>query len=152
MRLADFLDEQRVSVSIEARTKGEALEALASLLACGTTLDSRDVLHGLEDRESLGSTGIGSGVAIPHARIGGLDRTIAALSISARGVEFDAIDGKPVHLFVALVAPAKHAADHLKALARISRLLKDDAVRDRLRRAPTPRDAFDIAIQEDGFR
>ena len=150
MRLADILSLDRVSVSLEAEDKVAALRAIARLFAkTETTLGEDDVLRVLQAREQLASTGVGSGVAIPHGRIGAVDKMLGALAISRRGVSFESIDGEPARIFMAVLAPERHTGDHLKALARISRLLRDAAVRQRLLAAADEAQALQIVVEED---
>src|SRR5688500_6903027 len=150
MRLADILSLDRVSVSLEAEDKVAALRAIARLFAkTETTLGEDDVLRVLQAREQLASTGVGSGVAIPHGRIGAVDKMLGALAISRRGVSFESIDGEPARIFMAVLAPERHTGDHLKALARISRLLRDGAVRQRLLAAADEAQALQIVVEED---
>jgi PTS system nitrogen regulatory IIA component len=103
----------------------------------------------LADREVVASTGVGSGVAIPHGRVDGLSTMRAALAICPKSVDFDAIDGEPVRILVAVLAPNRHTGDHLKALARISRLLRDESVRMRLLRAQDAVSLHAIVAEED---
>src|SRR5262245_5862667 len=146
MKLADILTLDRVTTSLPDGTKDEVLRALAGLF---TGLSTDEVLRVFREREALASTGIGSGVAVPHGRLSTADRMFAALAVSRDGVEFDCVDGKPAKIFIALVAPALHTGDHLKALARISKLLRDGALRERLLAAGSAADAYDTLIQAD---
>jgi PTS system nitrogen regulatory IIA component len=133
MRLADLLHVERVSPSLEAGDKGGVLRELAALFhAAQADLDVASVHDVLARREALASTGVGSGVAIPHGRVAGLEQMQAAMGIHHQGVAFDAVDGRPAHIFVAVLAPERRPSDHLKALARISRLLRDEDVRREL--------------------
>ena len=100
-------------------------------------------------RESLGSTAIGQGIAIPHAKSDCVERLVSAFGLSAKGVDFDSLDGEPAHIFFLLVAPQDSAGPHLKALARISRLLKDKYFRDSLRSCTDDKSVIKIIIQED---
>src|SRR6185503_21035524 len=105
-------------------------EEMAGCLAdCYRQLDRQKVLDVLLERERISTTAIGEGVAIPHGKLAGVDRVLGAFARSPEGVDFASLDGGPTHLFFALIAPENAAADHLKALARISRLLKDEAFR-----------------------
>ncbi len=152
MRLAQILAVDRVRTGFEAADKTAALRALARVFATSDpTLVEDDVYTVLLAREQLASTGIGSGVAIPHGRLGTISMR-AAMAISRAGVEFDALDGDRAHIFVAVLGPDQHTGDHLKALARISRVLRDDAVRARLIAAPDASTAFGILIAEDDLR
>jgi len=103
----------------------------------------------LLDRERLSSTGIGDGVAIPHGKLAGLPGLVAAFGVSREGLDFDAIDGKPTHLFFALLAPENSAGVHLKALARISRLFKNPAFRKAIVEAPDAQRVYDLIASED---
>ena len=152
MRLREILQPERVVPQLDAADKREALRALARIfVAQDARLVEDDVLRVLTEREALGSTGVGSGVAIPHGRLHGLDAMQAALALCPRGVAFDAIDGEPAQIFIALLAPDHHTGDHLKALARISRLLRDASVRERLLRAEG-RDALLAVVEEEDAR
>jgi nitrogen PTS system EIIA component len=150
MRLADLLHPDRVTVSLQASDKDGVLRALAQLFC---TIDgglvADDVFRVLADREALASTGVGSGVAIPHGRIAGVSSLRAALGVHRTGVAFDAVDGRPAHIFVAVLAPERQPSEHLKALARISRLLRNEGVRQRLLEAPDAQAAFDRILRAD---
>ncbi|GLQ21253.1 PTS sugar transporter subunit IIA [Algimonas porphyrae] len=104
----------------------------------------RDIVAAAIERERLGSTGVGNGVALPHARIEGLDQVVAAFARLAEPIEFDAVDGRPVDLVCFLLAPADCGGAHLRALARVSRLLRRQELRQRLRAAPGPEALFAI--------
>lgn len=120
----------------QADGKDDILRRLSALFADAFSLDSVQVLEHLEERERLGSTGFGRGVAIPHARMPDLNRPVAALLKLERPVEFAAADGLPVDLVFGLLSPANSGATHLHALAAISRLVRDEAVHDALCDAP----------------
>jgi nitrogen PTS system EIIA component len=133
MRLMDLVSAESIEPGLRAADKHSVLAALGVLLARAMPgAKAEDVTRVLEEREALASTGVGDEVAIPHGRMAGIDRVVAALAFSATGVEFDAIDRRPVRIFVAIIAPEKDTTGHLKALARFSRLLRDSRVRDRL--------------------
>lgn len=155
MRLQEILDVERIDADFSADSKPAALSALAQLLSEGATgagvqASTDDVRRVLEAREALQSTGVGSGVAIPHGRLGGLDRFVGALAIHHGGVEFEAIDGQPVSILFAVIGPDRAAGEHLKCLARIGRLLRDDGVRARLVGAKSAEDALSIVREVDG--
>jgi len=122
---------------IEAADKHAILTRLSDLFARSCELDAGLVLEYLDEREKLGSTGFGRGVAIPHARIPGIQRPMAALLKLRHPVDFDAADGMPVDLVFGLLSPENSGAAHLHALAAISRLMREEAVRDALADAPT---------------
>jgi nitrogen PTS system EIIA component len=150
MRLTDILSEERVTTALTATTKEEALSALAQLFtADDPALDARAVYEVLSERERLASTGIGSGVAIPHGRIGQLERLRAAIAISPSGIPFEAIDGAPVRIVVGVLAPQHHTGDHLRVLARVSRLLRSQQVRESLLAAADAHAAFEIIARAD---
>ncbi len=150
MRLTDILSEARVTTQLAATTKEGALFALAQLFTRDdTVLDARSVYEVLSERERLASTGIGSGVAIPHGRIGVLDTLRAAVAVSPSGIPFDAIDGAPVRIVVGVLAPQHHTGDHLRVLARVSRLLRSREVRESLLLAQGPHDAYEIIARAD---
>lgn len=133
MRLSDILTEERVTVSLRADEKSAVLDALAGLLASGANgLSVAAIAKVLKDREQLASTGVGDEVAIPHGRVPGLQRVVAAVALCADGLAFDAIDGRPVKILVAILAPDRAPGDQLRALAKVSRLLRDRRVRERI--------------------
>ena len=155
MQIMSFLDEQAISCEMKARTKEDVIRELVTLLVKSGTIKEKDVarlIQVLLEREALGSTGIGQGVAIPHGKSNIVSKLVSAFSVSREGVAFDALDGEPVHLFFLLIAPEDSAGPHLKALARISRLLKDKHLRDRLRNASDPKALGKILADEDERR
>lgn len=150
MRLTEILNEQRVTTQLTATTKEEALAALAQLFTEDDAgLDAKAVYEVLSERERLASTGIGSGVAIPHGRIAQLERLRAAIAVSPAGIPFEAIDGAPVRIVVGVLAPQHHTGDHLRVLARVSRLLRNPEVRESLLQARDAHEAFAIITRAD---
>lgn len=150
MRLTDILDEEAIIPDIQARSKLEALEVLAeAAIKRAPYIDRQSILNTLIEREKLGSTGIGEGIAIPHGKPKGLKETEAAFGRSLQGIDFEALDGQPVHLFFLLLAPDNSAGIHLKILARISRLFKNSEVRTALIKAKTGKEIYDIIAMED---
>ena len=152
MRLADVLTVDGISTDLTARDKDATLRELARLVAAGEggspTLDAEAVYQALAEREQLATTGVGSGVAIPHGRLH-TDRFRVAIAISPDGVPFDSVDGEPARILFAVLAPESHPADQLRVLARISRVLKDQAVRSRLLGAASRQAALDIVVEEE---
>lgn len=149
MKIVEFLNDKAVTANLKATTKDAALKELVDLLAKAEGIKQKDDLYkALLSRESLGSTGIGQGVGIPHAKTNAVKKLVAALGISQQGVNFDALDGEMVHIFFLLVAPEDSAGPHLKGLARISRLLKDKFFRESLK-AITDEKAIIRLIQEE---
>ena len=129
MKIASLLSLDTIGEKLEAADGREALAALASLLVdAGHIPEGTDIVSNLESREELGSTGVGNGVAIPHVRLKNLPSFRMALGRSVEGVDFNAPDGKPVHLFFLLVTPEDSPGGHLKVLARISRLMKQPGI------------------------
>ena len=136
MNLTEILKRDFILEELEARNQHEVLDELVGVFAMGgVRFDPEAMLQVLLERERLGSTGIGDGIAIPHGKLQGLDEILLSFGRSSEGISFDAMDGKPVHLFFLLMAPENSAGLHLKILAKISRMLKDPALRDNLLRA-----------------
>ena len=151
MKMMDFLHEKAISVDIKATKKSDVIKELVDLLSQTHSLKQNDkLIKTLMNRESLGSTGIGQGIGIPHAKSDIVHELIGVLGISKAGVDFDSLDGEPTHIFILLVAPEDAAGPHLKALAKISRMLKDKFIRDSLIAAKDPKAVIDIISQEDG--
>ena len=133
MKILDIMTEKSIIQDLKGRTKKEVLEELIdALLECKPQMDRERLLSVLLERERLGSTGIGDGIAIPHGKLKDLDRLVLSFGRSSQGVDFESMDGKPVHLFFLLVAPESCAGIHLRALAKIARLLKNSSVRKKL--------------------
>src|SRR5579871_3611542 len=150
MKIAEFLSPQAVSAELAARNKADALRELCETLSKAHPQLSVDrLVEVLQEREKLGSTGIGEGVAIPHGKLNGLPQLLASFGISRGGIDFDAIDGKPTFLFFTLVAPENSAGIHLKALARISRLFKSPRFREEILNAANAQQIYDLIAQED---
>lgn len=150
MKLLEIVSPEAVVDNLHAATKEGVLRELSERIAQGVpTLSADSLTRILMERESLGSTGIGDGVAIPHGRVSGLDRLVAAFGRSRDGVQFHSLDGKPTHLFFVILAPEYSAGMHLKALARISRLLKDERFRRSLLDAADADELRSILRKED---
>ena len=150
MKITDILDESSIIQDLRSTSKKGILEELSSVLVERGKLPDRDkVVEVLLEREKLGSTGIGDGIAIPHGKMKGIKELVTSFGRSITGVDFESIDNKPTHLFFLLVAPENSAGIHLKALARISRLLKDSSFRNRLMEARDRQDLFRIIAEED---
>ncbi|HZO13668.1 MAG TPA: PTS sugar transporter subunit IIA [Polyangiaceae bacterium] len=147
MSIVEILSPERVSVSNPAEgmvsDKSSALERLARMLASGQEkVDAELILRVLTERERLQSTGVGGGVAVPHGSVAELQSQIGALLVCPRPIDFDAIDGAPVNILFALVGPKGAPAEHLKILARVSRLLREAAFRERLAQAQSGSEAY----------
>ncbi|HEY7726681.1 MAG TPA: PTS sugar transporter subunit IIA [Anaeromyxobacteraceae bacterium] len=135
MSLADLLVPDGV-LEIAGSTPAAVLAELAAPVARAHRMEPARLVAALAEREKLGSTGVGDGVAIPHARVAGLAALAASFGRARAGVDFRAVDGRPVRLFVALLAPDQSAGQHLQALARVSRMLKSAAFREAALAAP----------------
>ncbi len=150
MRIQDIVSPEAIVDDLRAGSKEGVLRELSEVIAKIVPKLSADSLTAiLMERESLGSTGIGDGVAIPHGKVGGIEHLVAAFGRSRNGVLFDSLDGKPAHLFFLIVAPEYSAGMHLKALARISRLLKDERFRRSLLDAEDADELQRILREED---
>ncbi len=133
MDLSDLIRKDALLPSVKATSKRQVIQELAAKGAEISGLEERQIFDTLLEREKLGSTGIGEGIAIPHGKLPGLDRIHGAMARLSRPVDFEALDGQPVDLVFLLLAPEDAGADHLKALARIARILRMPGVADRLR-------------------
>lgn len=138
MNIVDFITADAVVAPLRAATKAQALAELAKRAAVLTGRSEAEILAAVTEREALGSTGFGGGIAIPHAKLKGIDRIHGVFARLDRAIDFQAIDGQPVDLLCLLLAPAAGNADHLKALACVSRSLRDAATCGRLRQGTTP--------------
>lgn len=149
MKLADILKKEGVIGELRATDKKSVLEELSSLVSeVYSTLNQEQVLKVLLEREKLGSTGVGNGVAIPHGKTGGLDQIVCVFGRSKKGIDFQSHDRKPAMLFFVLLAPENAVGTHLQALARLSRLLKLETTRIRLFEIKNE-ELFDFLIKED---
>ena len=147
MTLLDILSSKSTIVGLQSDTKDGIIEELVDSLEVGDAITDRDkVLQAVLEREKTMSTGIGDGIAIPHGKSEAVIRLAAALGTHKRGVEFEALDGEPACVFFLLVSPASVSGPHIKALARISRLLKDDGFKKKLIEATTTEEIL-AAIQ-----
>jgi nitrogen PTS system EIIA component len=152
MKVLDFLDLESINLDIKSTAKKEAISELCDLLVTkGKIKDATAVLNALMEREKLGSTGIGQGVAIPHAKSESASGLVAALGVSKKGIKFDSLDGEPVFIVFLLVSPPDAAGQHLKVLARISRLLKDKFFRQSLKEAKSFDDIQKLIQEEDEY-
>jgi PTS system nitrogen regulatory IIA component len=150
MRLDQILKLEYLNDNMQAKTKTEALAELSEMIVKGyPRLVQAHILDVLQQREKLGSTGIGDGVAIPHGKVGDLDDLVVAFGRSREGVAFDSMDGKPVHIFFLLLAPENCAGQHLKALARISKMLKAGNFRKKLMESNSKSDLYNIIVEQD---
>ena len=152
MQIMDFLSKKAIVMDIKSTKKEEVIKELVDALVNSGDIEKRSrnkLIDSLMARESLGSTAIGQGIAIPHAKSDCVDKLIAAFGLSKKGVDFDSLDGEPTHIFFLLVAPEDAAGPHLKALARISRMLKDKFLKDSLILAKDEKTMLNIIAKED---
>ncbi len=150
MKIFDLLFPETVVEELKAKTKDEVIRELARVVAGNCEeIAPLELAKILLERESLGSTGIGEGVAIPHGKYPGIKFLTGALGRSTKGIDFQSMDGKPAHLFFLLVAPENSAGLHLKALARISRLLKTERFRKKIMDAGSQIEMVEILREED---
>ncbi len=148
MKILDVLEKEAILVDLQAKDKIGILNELVAPIARITGIDQNEIVRVLMERERLGSTGIGSGIGIPHGKLKNLDRLVLGFGLSRQGVDFESMDGYPTHLFFLLLTP-EHATDlHLKLLARVSRLLKKEPLKEMMMKA-TRADKIITIIGED---
>jgi PTS system nitrogen regulatory IIA component len=150
MKITDMLRKEYMIERLLARGKTAVLEEMVAQFQRGPeTFSEPEMVRVLLEREKLGSTGIGEGIAIPHGKLEGLEGMIVAFGRSPEGIDFEAMDGKPVHLFFMLMAPENSTGQHLKVLARISRILKDGDFRQQLLDAGSVDQLYRIIADKD---
>ena len=150
MKLSDILNQNHVISDLKAKDKkGVLAELVDVIVSSDPTLDKNSLVKVLLERERLGSTGIGDGVAIPHGKFQGLKHPIISIGRSRKGLDFDAMDGEAVFLFFLLVAPEDSASIHLKALAKIAKIIKSRSFRNVLMQVPTREEIYQTIIQND---
>jgi PTS system nitrogen regulatory IIA component len=150
MQIGELLDRNAIALRVSAANKRQALAVVAELAARNLGLDAADVLDALTEREQAGSTGVGHGVAAPHARLAGIERMRGVFVRLEQPVAFDAIDDQPVDLIFALFAPLDAGSEHLRALARVSRSLRQADLRERLRQSRSADAMHALLVQEGG--
>lgn len=150
MKISDMLHKNYIVEDLKAAGKQEVLEELAGLFEAGNGHpEKRSVVDVLMEREKLGSTGIGNGIAIPHGKMTGIEKILIGFGRSRKGIDFNALDGRPVHLFFLLLAPEASSGLHLRILAKISRMLTDEDFRSELMKAATADDLFQTIHEMD---
>jgi PTS system nitrogen regulatory IIA component len=149
MQIGELLDRSAISLRVSVANKRQTLAVVSEIAARNLGLDAGDILDALTEREQAGSTGVGHGVAAPHARLEGLDRMRGVFVRLEQPVEFESVDDQPVDLIFALFAPKDAGTEHLRALARVSRLLRQAELRQQLRQARTA-DAIHALLVHDG--
>jgi PTS system nitrogen regulatory IIA component len=152
MKIMDFLSKKSILADLKSTKKEDVIKELVDLLINAGEIEKScrsKVLEALMERESLGSTAIGQGIAIPHAKTDCVGKLVGAFALSKKGVDFDSLDGEAVYIFFLLLAAQDSAGPHLKALARISRLFKDKYFRDSLRKCDDDKEVVKVIGQED---
>lgn len=151
MKISELIREDLILPEIRASRKEDVIRELAAHLASASTLFTEEqIARVLTEREKLGTTALGEGIAVPHAKIESLDRMTGCFARSRKGIDFGAEDRHPTHFFFVILAPPDCAGDHLKTLARISRLFKDRAIRDRLMAATSAAELYDVITSVEG--
>ncbi len=149
MKICDVLDRKSILSDLKARNKKGILEELVVPVAEIAGVSQKDLARVLMDRERLGSTGIGGGIGIPHGKMKDLESLVLGFGLSRKGVDFESLDGRPTHIFFILVTPENSTGLHLKLLARISRILKNDPFKSRLLEAADSDEILGIIKEED---
>ena len=149
MKILDVMHKEAIIDDLKSQTKKGVLEEMVAPLSHMTGKDHKALVRVLMDRERLGSTGIGGGIGIPHGKIKDLESLVLGFGLSRKGVDFEAIDGLPTHIFFLLITPENSTGLHLRLLARISRILKNDDFKERLKNAADRDEIFDIIKEED---
>jgi PTS system nitrogen regulatory IIA component len=150
MHIGELLDRNAIALRVSAANKRQTLAVVAEIAARNLGLDAAAILDALSEREQAGSTGVGHGVAAPHARLAGLQRMRGVFVRLEHPVDFDSVDDQPVDLIFALFAPLDAGSEHLRALARVSRALRQPELRQQLRQARTADAMHALLVQENG--
>jgi PTS system nitrogen regulatory IIA component len=149
MKICDVLQRETILADLKAQNKKGILEELVAPVAELANVNPEDLVKVLMERERLGSTGIGSGIGIPHGKMKNIDSLVLGFGLSRKGVDFESLDGQPTHIFFLLITSENSTGLHLKLLARISRILKDDPFRSRLLNASDGDEILDIIKEKD---
>jgi PTS system nitrogen regulatory IIA component len=149
MKILDVLRREAICADLKARDKKGILEELAAPVAATADVNRDEIIRVLMERERLGSTGIGGGIGIPHGKLKELRTLVLGFGLSRAGVDFESMDGKPTHIFFLLLTPENSTGLHLKVLARISRILKNDLFKEKLMAAATTEEIYAIIQEED---
>jgi PTS system nitrogen regulatory IIA component len=144
MKILDALTRDTILVDLQSKDKKGILEELVAPVAVAADINAGDLVKVLMEREQLGSTGIGGGIGIPHGKLKDLDDLILGFGLSRQGVDFESMDGRPTHIFFLLITPENSTGLHLKLLARISRLLKNEPFKEKLMQAGSVEDVIAI--------
>ena len=149
MKILDVLPREAILADLKAEDKKSVLEELVEPIARLKKANQEELVLVLMERERLGSTGIGSGIGIPHGKLKNLDELVLGFGLSRKGVDFESMDGRPTHIFFLLMTPENSTGLHLKVLARISKILKNETFRERLLASTSGDDIYRIIKDED---
>jgi len=150
MKLSEIIEEEDIISDLKASDKKSVLEELAEVISNHEpSINKKDIVKVLMERERLGTTGIGDGVAIPHGKLNGVRQPLISFGRSKKGMDFDAMDGQPAYLFFLLIAPENSSGIHLEILARIAKILKNSAFRKKLMESGTREECYQTIIQSD---
>ena len=153
MKITEFLSKECIKIGLKSKSKKDVLEELVDVLvAAGKVTDKKKVMQVLLEREELGSTGIGQGVAIPHGKTDDVTSLVAAFGLTKEGCQFDTLDGDPVNIFFLLLAPYNASGIHLKSLAKISGLLKDKYFRKGLVNCASADEVLTVIAEEEKLK
>lgn len=152
VRITDYMDEDLIELNLNGKNKEEVLKELSHIIAKSDKIEQKDVIYkALLEREALGSTGIGKGVAIPHAKTEGAKDLTIAFGISKEGVDFKSLDREKVKIFFVFASPMRESKKYLKVLARISRLIREESFRERLINCKNAKDVLKIIDKEEAI-
>jgi len=149
MKILEVLPKEAIITDMKSKVKNEVIEELVASISKITGINRSELIKVLLERERLGSTGIGGGIGIPHGKLKNLESLIMGFGLSRKGVDFESIDGRPAHLFFILLTPENSTGLHLKLLARISRLLKNESFKKKLMKATDSNQVYSIIEEVD---
>jgi fructose-specific phosphotransferase system IIA component len=152
MKITSFLDSKSIVLPLKSKDKKSIIKELIEVLAQNQKVkDKEEAFRSVMEREKLGSTGVGSNIAIPHGRTSAVDKLVGALGISKEGVDFESLDGDPVYFVFLILSPLEATGDYLRAISRVSRFFKDRFFREALKNAFSAEEVMKIIKQEDSF-
>lgn len=149
MKISDVLHKEAIVCGLMAQDKEGVISEIGKILSQVSGVSSEEIVRVLTEREGLGSTGIGGGIGIPHGKINGFETPVMAFGLSRKGVDFESLDGKPVHIFFVLLTPENAPSIHLKLLAGVSKILRNEPFRQRLLMAKNSEEILDILRDEE---
>ncbi|RPH50818.1 MAG: PTS sugar transporter subunit IIA [Desulfobacteraceae bacterium] len=149
MKILEVLRKETILTDLKSKDKKGVIEELVASVSQITGIKGSELSHVILERERLGSTGIGGGIGIPHGKLANLESLIMGFGLSHKGVDFESMDGKPTHLFFLIITPENSTGLHLKLLARISRILKNDSFKKKLMKAASSNEVYSIIGEVD---